>query len=220
MASDVTLDGVRFFVLDATVGTAYETDFDPAYAEAGLGEAPSCPNCGSLAGGRRWLAPRRAVIHRRGQQFGDVAFGPGEPLVSGRFREAWEAERLKGIVEFGEVEARLRPRPMGDPMRYWECELERGAAMARAMAERRKVKRRPICPYCGNGSILNAIHGVSIDESTWNGADIFVPWGLIGITIVTGRVLELADKYSLLNVTTTPVEDYLWDPLNLFTGLV
>jgi len=210
---------LSFHVLEAGIGSEYETGCDPSYTDAGLGKAPRCPNCGEVVGGRVWLPPRTAVVRRYGKAFGDVAFGLVEFLVSDRFRDAWDKERLKGIVGFAEIEATLRPKPKGDTQRYWECEVERGAAMGKPIAERRKLTGGPVCPYCGNGSIVNAIHGVAIDESTWNGADIFVPWGLIGTTIVTGRVPELASKYSLLNVTTTPAEDYLWDPLNLFTGL-
>jgi len=61
------------------------------------------------------------------------------------------------------------------------------------------------------------VRGFAIDESSWTGEDIFIAWGKPGSIIVTDRVRQLRDDHDLKNVTLTPVEKFVWDPLKQWT---
>lgn len=59
---------------------------------------------------------------------------------------------------------------------------------------------------------MEAYSGIRLVDDSWTGDDIFMPWGLNGMTVVTDRVVALASARRLANVTTTPLEEYSWDP--------
>jgi len=74
------------------------------------------------------------------------------------------------------------------------------------------------CNHCHSG-IIECVRGLFIDESSWTGEDMFIAWGKPGSIIVTDRVRQMRDKYSLTNMNLTPTEEYLWDPLYKWTPI-
>lgn len=208
---------MRFYTLQHTVGVPDET----TYVQAGRvvrGAPPICPSCGSIAGALSWQPPRRAVVVRYGKDFGDVAYGDAEELlISARFRLAWEGAGLQGISEFAELEeVRFRPRPKS-PLQYCYCRVaQRGRVQVLQGATRPDSGATgDPCGLCGNGrGILDAVGAFEIDNGSWDGSDIFVPWNL-GSVVVTQPFVDWASENHLTNVHPIAAEDHWFDPLNL-----
>jgi hypothetical protein len=200
---------VRFFVLKALVGSVAETDYEEV-GESNLGEAPRCPECGGFVGLLPWLPPYRVKLLAYGSQIGDIAFGPVKDLVlSESFLSAWRAEELTGLGHVEPVEV-----VSVEPLKY-AAGLQRhfhaapGRPGVRVDWKRSKIKPEPSCPLCGGG-MCDAILTLWLDEATWKGEDIFVPWGIYD-TIISERVVALAAQYGLANVTAIPIEEYRLD---------
>lgn len=204
---------MRFFVLRPQVGSDAETAYEPV-GDVRLGEAPRCPQCGGYTGLKKWLPPYRVRLRTFGKCLGDVAFDVGRDLiVSDRFLNAWRSAGLSDLpADQVEVVARKRNREEIERRTYFHVAAPR--TEARLDCRRSKVVRQGLstCELCGKPGIVNAIRGVYIDESSWKGEDIFVPWGLNGFTVVTERVPMLATKNHLKNVTVMPSEAFYWGP--------
>lgn len=175
-------------------------------------------NIGLLA----WLPPYVVELRGFGQRLGDVAFGSGDEIVvSGRFLSAWREQELVGIRDFfpakvgNVVPGRMR---MIEQDYYVACVSK--ASTTRIDCRRSEIVRRgPItCSHCGGESIIDAILSLRLDESSWSGEDIFSPWGVNGIVIVTRRFVSMVNEREIVNATTLPIEAYRWDPLRKYGG--
>lgn len=205
---------MRFHVLNLIVGSVAETTYEPIAPR--YGEAPRCPKCGLNVGMRAWLPPYRVRMQVFGNRVGDIAFGAGNDLLlSDAFLDGWCRAGLRGLGETQSVEIeRIQPRcPAQGLPRFHHVVVQRERASIDPGRTRVVRTGMQTCDFCGGGGIVNAILGIGISENSWNGADLFMPWGLSGIIVVTERVVTLASKYGLANVTTIPVEKYQWNPL-------
>lgn len=209
---------MQFFVLENIVGSEAETNYDPT-DERILGEAPRCPRCDKYIGLKEWLPPYRATLDVYGSRIGDIAFATGYNfLISETFLEAWRSHNLRGIDQAQPVEI------LGVQPKRFETGIQKYFHIASQQSqtaidlERSKLIRdeMPTCDYCYEAGV-DAILGFNIAEQTWTGEDIFKPRGL-GVTVVTERVVEMAEESKLNNVTTIPVDDYRWDPLRKAEG--
>jgi hypothetical protein len=82
------------------------------------------------------------------------------------------------------------------------------------------------CPACGKMKFTGVNeNGLIVDESKWDGSDIFNVFPLSLFKIVTGRVKEIAEKNNLTNVVFVPTEEirikdisdgYKWTERNQF----
>ncbi len=211
---------MRYFVLDNKIGSDAETEYEPN-GDVVHGEAARCPKCGNFVGMLAWLPPFAVRLTTFGSVLGDVAFnGATDLLVSERCMTAWRNTGLQGIDRWDSVEVVSvtgSAAPKGVP-RYFHLYVPRSAAKIDERRSRLLVEDQgetDLCSLCGGARIINGIDGLFVDERTWHGEDIFVPWGLSGVTLVTERDVEMARKHGLRNVTVTPAENYWWDPLRL-----
>ena len=205
----------RFFVLENDPDSSHDTTFTSV--ESKSGEAPSCAQCGTFVGLREWLPPLRGTMRLYGQEFGDLVSGPGAGfLVSARFVESFQEERLTGIPRFQPVEIVRRvqrPRRAAPPAYFYMRPLFGGAAVNESASRIRRL--RPIqCDGCRSGGV-NAIHGISLEEGSWTGSDIFFARGLPGTAIVSERFARAVHHHGLTNIRLTPTETYVRDPLEL-----
>lgn len=204
---------MNFFVLSASIGSDAETVYEPI-GKPRLGEAPRCPTCGTFVGNKPWLPPYRVRLQTFGTLIGDIAFdlASKDLLLSERFVRTSEESGLCGL-EADPVEVVEMPRGVAGSFTFFHAVAPRTGA--RIDRNRTRVSRTepPTCDLCGGPGITNAIDGLWIDETSWNGADIFSPWGVNGVTVVTERVPLMAAHYHLKNVTITPSEAFRWDPL-------
>ncbi len=219
MASE-TLAEPRFFVLDDVLAGEYDTKFDPV-EPSNLGDAPRCPQCGTLLGMLTWLPPYRVDLEVYGKQPGDFVTGPGGDsfLISERMAMAFQAEGLTGLQGFHPVEiSRVRKkrkssRPVSVP-RY----LEVIACFGRAyLDEKRSLLRYAearTCDECRSAD-LDTIHGFTLKPESWRGEDVFRARGLPGVLIGSERFAAFVARHELKNIKLIPTEEYVWDPRRL-----
>lgn len=210
---------MQFFVLGdlRTKDRNYDADAS-RMKPTDVGEGPKCPVCGRHVGMLQWLPPYHVEIIVHGRMPGDVVeCSNNSRLVSDRFRLAWLAEGLRGIKEFSPL-ARLRVRParLGrQPFTYFHIAPQRFGTRIDRAHSLIEFDRPITCDHCIDAD-ADTVRGFAIDESSWTGEDLFMPWGRPSI-VVTDRVRQLRDKYGLTNMNMTPVEEYLWDPLKRWT---
>jgi len=213
---------MQFYVLKNKVGATHETtflDIEPIHIGEG-NDRQACPVCGEHIGSLPWFPPFRAEIKAYGKALGDVAFGTGNDLlVSAKFRAAWEATKLRGL-EFAPIERlRIRPARLGKkPVTYYQVAPRRFGTqvdLERSLIEYGRPFKCNTCKHEG----IDTIRGFAIDQSSWTGEDIFYAWGITGSIIVSERVKKLSEDHGLTNVTLTPTEEYLWDPLYKWTPI-
>ncbi len=202
---------MKFFVLQNIAGSSHETDL--VMVEPHYKDALTCPACARALTEKEWVPPLAAELSARGKALGDVVFAPGLALlVSARFLEAWRAEKLSGLHGWKDVEIRkVRPKksaPKGGP-KYFLAHA--GYGMTQIDAKQSHVTRtgESDCLQCMGGAEVTAVAGYTIDEVTWSGEDVFLPWGFGGCLVATERVLAMRDKYGLTNVSIVPTEAYV-----------
>jgi hypothetical protein len=201
---------MRFHVLDGVVGSEAETWFEPV-GEPKLGDAPRCPECGRWVGMKLRNPPYVVRLRVFGGPVGDVAFdmASDDLLVSSRFVSAWNTEGLRGLEWAEEVSL----KGLGESQRasqvgpYFLVRPARTGTRIDALGSQLVRAGPETCALCG-GADVEAILSLRIDETSWRGEDIFIPWGLAAVTVVTERVVSLAAAYELRNVTTTPIEGF------------
>jgi hypothetical protein len=209
---------MQFFVLEVEVGSPHETRFhqvEPVHR----GDCLYCPTCGVPVTSLTWLPPYRAELKAYGKELGDVAFFGDELLVSSRFRQAWEAANLRGLVFEPLERLRIRPARLGKKTATYFFVAPRLFGTQVDVERSRIGYNRPItCDKCKSGG-FDDVRGFAIDEASWTGEDMFYCWGVPGSIIVTDRVRQLRDDHGLKNVPLTPVEEYFWDPLYKWTPI-
>jgi hypothetical protein len=169
-------------------------------------DAVRCPKCNSYIGMREPVPPFRVRIETWGTAFGDFVFWLDDFLVSKRFRDAYEASGLRGLREFSPVEVlscRKHRKHSEEMPLYFRTIPKLGAAkidLAKSgidFGEQRELR----CDVCLSGpGVLKRWKAVVVDESTWNGDDIFYAYGLPGSLIVSSRFAEWAANFEFKNL--------------------
>lgn len=205
---------MNFFVLEYLVGSENETAYDSSDDRV-LGDAPKCVSCGAWIGLRPWLPPYRATLQVYGRFLGDIAFESGNDLLlSERLLTAWHSRNLKGLRTISPVEIfGAKPKRFSKQIQpYFHFAVPRSETCIDFKKSDFHYAKPIRCNVCYEAAV-DAVKRLVIDESTWTGEDLFEPRGL-PITIVTERVVKLAEEFDLKNVTTIPVEKYVWNPLS------
>jgi hypothetical protein len=205
---------MQFFVLGdrRTEDLIYDADAS-RMKPTDVGEAPRCPACNEFVGMLPWLPPYHVEVVVHGSALGDVLKCSNTSLlVSDRFCRAWQDAGLRGIEEFSPL-ARLRVRParLGRrPLSYYHIQPRHYGTQVDLEHSLIDYGVPVTCEKCKAGS-LDSVRGFAIDESSWTGEDLFIPWGLNGKIVVTDRVRQLRDEHGLTNMNMTPVDEYLLD---------
>ena len=217
MASDALLPPTRFFVLEKVLGGPHDTEF--SRTSSNFGPAQRCPQCGDIIGALSWEPPYQGDLELYGKDFGDVLKGPGGLLLTERFAEDFKAEGLTGLSGFHPVEVtrvrrkRRGPKP-GPPPAYHFVTPAYGHA-ALDMERSRILSKKPMactwCRYVGP----DAIDGLTLEEGTWKGEDVFRPRGMWGVIMVSERFKRFAEKHAMSHMAMVPIEQYVKDPLGL-----
>jgi len=209
---------MQFYDLELEIGSPHDTTFDEMEPRhiGEIADCQTCPACGEAVGSLPWLPPYRATIVAHRGELGDVAFSGMDILVSEKFRQAWTEAQLKGIDTFHPLErVRVRPARLGrKTVTYYYVKTRRFGArvdLGRSLIE---YNAPFTCMTCLHPAGVDSVRGFAIDEQSWTGEDIFIPWGKSGSVIVTDRVRQLRDEYGLKNVTLIPTEEYFLDFYN------
>ncbi len=177
-----------------------------------------CPVCGRAVGMLKWLPPHRVKLSSaKPEKWGDFVWGAGFTLiVSDRFKSIYEREGLKGIKFFSPVEVvRVGKRktgdlPLGLPI-YHLIEIVWGGANQDDIASKVVWDKEPTCPHCRIDGHHIRQEGIVLEESSWNGVDIFEARGAPGVILVSERFKGVVERYGLNNVWLIPAEKYGWD---------
>jgi hypothetical protein len=218
MASDVTAQPLRFFVLEKLREGAHDTEFDETSSNVGPGL--TCPQCGGGIGMLDSLPPFQGELKLYGKDFGDLIESIGGLLITERFAEGFKAEGMTGLSGFHPVEVtrvrrgRRGPKP-GPPPSYLYVTPTYGPAALDPQRSRLRINRPRACTWCRTSNV-DAIDGLAIEEGSWGGEDIFRPRGLWGVIIVSERFMHLAERYGTSHMTFVPIDKYVWDPLGVF----
>jgi hypothetical protein len=174
------------------------------------GPAPRCVSCGKYIGTREWLPPFRAELDVwRGREFGDVARVGQELVVSLRFKLAWEHSRLMGLDEFEPVEVvsvKSHSKRLGSPPPYFRATVLRSKTAIDLAASEFEWDGPPTCPTCLLGQIVKRWKRITIDQSTWNGEDVFHARGSSIVIIVSERFHEFCEREQIRNAVLVPSE--------------
>jgi hypothetical protein len=208
----------RFYVLQGEMHGRYDTDFLDV-EPSNLGTAPHCPKCNDTLGMLTWLPPYRALLELHGKDFGDFIEGPGfEFLISERMAEAFRAEGLSGLLGFHPIEVvGVRPRRKKAQVlsapRYFVVSACFGHGAVDDAHSHLRRSRPVTCPECRSTGV-SSIHGFVLEPGSWRGEDVFRPRGEQGTLVVSERFAQFVQRHGFTNMTLTPTEEYVWDPLN------
>jgi hypothetical protein len=145
-----------------------------------------------------WLDPRK--IHTSRPQCGDLILGVAfELVVSKRFEEAYSAAGLTGILSFGLIGSGQGHYYAARPKITFTVLDEEASGVI--------WEQEPTCHKCRLGAISQMTR-VIIDESTWDGSDIFMGTGLYGVKLVTDRAVAAIQEAKLSNFVFVPAEEY------------
>ncbi len=176
-----------------------------------VGDAESCPACGAAVSSLAWLPPFRAKIELYGNEFGDLAFGPGDSfLVSQKFREVYYEHGLTGLKGFDPVEVvkirnKSRQKLRSQPPMYFRVSAMRGQMALDMAASGFEWVDPPTCPHCRTGNIKRWKRLV-LEPGTWTGEDAFRPWGSNRI-MVSRRFKDACERHLIKNAVFTSAEE-------------
>jgi hypothetical protein len=209
-----------FYVVDQSPSgklvERYRTDFH--YDDSvGKSDAERCPKCGAFIGMLEPVPPYVVRLETWGTGFGDVAFWMDDFLVTRRFVDAYKSSGLCGLSDFEQVTVRScrKHRKIAEPIPdYWRTMPTRGAARIDPVASRIDwgEPHGPRCDVCLSGpGVLKRWKGVVVDESSWNGDDIFYAYGIPGALIVSSRFAEWVNTHEFKNFIFEPAESSAHD---------
>jgi hypothetical protein len=165
-----------------------------------------------------WLPPHRAELEALGQDFGDIAFGPGlEFLVSEQFKEPWCKTELVGLEGFFPVEiAKVKKHKKigGSVPNYFCVSVVRSRAAIDVVAsglERNDGTGAEVCPECRLGPGVRRAQRIVLEPSTWSGEDIFIARGLPGTYIASERFKGFCERNQMKNAVLIPALEYSFD---------
>jgi hypothetical protein len=125
-------------------------------------------------------------------------------LLTERAKRCFEEAGLTGYrldpVRIARVKRRKDDRPIPE---LWEL-VPTSSAKIDATAVGLRIKER--CPACGLVEEVQSKHGAPIDESTWDGSDIF-DLGGGGGPFVTPRVIDCVVENNLAGASFLPAEE-------------
>lgn len=186
---------------------SHRTDF--AYADTvAKGEAMRCPKCGGFVSMLPPLPPFVVHLETWGSDFGDIAFGPSDLLVSRAFVEAYRQSQLRGLSSFERVTVASHSKhgtASGSVPEYFRTSPSRNAAKIDLVASGVEWKsgRAPTCEECLAG-IIKRWSRVVVDEQSWDGSDVFNAYGIPGEILTSKRFHDWSAAQGFRNLILRP----------------
>ena len=175
---------------------------------------PTCPECRAAIGSRQWLEPRRVILSK--PKYGDFVSGL-RFLVSERVKAAYKQSVLKGIKAFVPVEvAKVRYLRKTSPLPPQYYALDLTYSFARIDNEKSLVKwyepePEKICPLCNPcGAIKKEVNGIYIDDTNWEGEDIFHLHETGSIVYASQKFVDFCLECEFTNFRYINTKDYVY----------
>ncbi len=172
------------------------------------GDSEKCPVCGRHASMLSWEAPRK--IRLVGKRYPDrlVDYLAKPLVVSQRFMEMYQQEKLTGISEFASIQV---VNPTAHTPNYFLGHISFDQSvqfdLSRSVIEGQSQDWS--CPLCNPwGLTKDRIHKLVLDTEHWDGQDIMRLYALCSTPIVSQRFYDCVRRYGLTNFAMTPVEAF------------
>ena len=198
---------MKFFVWDylglvRALKTGY-AEFEVVGRKVFGSEFPKCSSCQAKIGTLQWQPPFHLKFTTN--VFGDLCTDGQDLLLSRQFREVCDQAKLRGI-EFApeEVSVRANTNPAID---YRVLRIQNVITRLDEQASGLVVSKLVGCQLC-RVAARERVDRIRVDESSWNGLDVFRPSGLYGAVLVTERFVEMISEYSLTNFHFIHQDDY------------
>lgn len=191
---------MQFYVLDLRnlYGRGGFANFD-MLDPVEVGEAPRCPHCGAMIAPLPWGPPHRVELTRG--TMADAIFGPSEEFfISARFGEALDEA---GLIGFDEVANVGEGPPFDQRYRLVRPKLR----FVRIDESRVQWRGEAPCGVCRIRS-WRAVSGVVVDETTWDGTDLFTTPSFTGRIIASQRLQDLVLARGFTNFELVRADQY------------
>jgi hypothetical protein len=133
-------------------------------------------------------------------------------LVSRRFRQVYEQERLQGLQGFDPIEIvsiKRRRKTLEDPPEYYRVNTVWSRTRVDPTASGVEWdNKEPICPECLEDGLVKGWNGVVIPPRLWSGEDIFRPRGVPGVIVTSQRFHAVCQANDIKNAFLLPAESY------------
>ncbi|MCK4760684.1 MAG: hypothetical protein KAW12_00695 [Candidatus Aminicenantes bacterium] len=183
----------------------YELDF---IGKISMGELYRCPECDTPIAIKPTLPPFN--IKLKGKNFGDLCAGVCyEFLVSKRFAALWKESGLMGL-EILDYPVNIKKTGKFKNIDTPEYIMVRPDVTLTHLNEKESgliIKDSAGCNKC-KLSTRKKVERLRIDESTWDGQDIFYLSGLYGVLVVTEKFVEFVEKHQFTNFVLVHQDDY------------
>ena len=162
------------------------------------GGFPLCPACSTRIGPKLWHPPFRATLI--GDHAGDLCCGTcQELLVSRRFVNAWKDSGLSGLrISDDAVEIRPSEGLPEESPEFFVAFPKYTITRLDEVASGLEIHKLVGCDVC-RGAQRARVRRIRIDESSWEGWDIFYPSGLYGHLLVTERFRLFVEEHAFTN---------------------
>ena len=189
-------------------------DDDPLHPKFTHDHGPLCPVCHrSMMQLTYPHSPLRREIHVAKPYFGDIV-ADGRVYFSERAKLLYEESDLKGIEEFREIEILkvvshngVRKAKLPPPPTYYLCQIAVDGATW-DYEKSKAVYSEPdpiICEYCKDfKGLIRGYEGLYVDESRWNGNNIFELLGIGGRIMVDENFKSWAERNNLTGANFIP----------------
>jgi hypothetical protein len=156
-----------------------------------------CPAC------RKVTCPRLSS-----SSCGDLVLGSSfELVVSQAFVVAFEAAGLRGVDSLRPINMISKSKKPVISPRYFAARPAISFTRIDEKASRFVWEVPPDCPHCRLG--FNASFArVVVDESTWDGNDVFMATGLYGVKLVSDRFVRTVRDAGLTNFVFVDSDDF------------
>jgi len=183
---------------------------------ASFGEALRCPICDNIVSTMEWLAPYQIKLIMRTKQYGNIIFPLGEKIVIDEyFKNCYEKSTLTGLTFCGKIEITkifcyngVKRKSLLAPPQYYVADIKYGSAAIDHVKSETVFSKgeEPTCDYCRVG-FVDAYPRLVIDESTWDGTDIFFARGIGTQVTVSQRFKDWWDVCRFNNGKLEPLEE-------------
>jgi len=175
------------------------------------GDFQKCEKCGNPISMRKWIPPFNVKLSK--YSFGDFVFGDFITfLVSEDFKNKYSNSKLNGISRFEKVvikKVNKEKKFLYDIPDYYYVILPVSKIFVDENKSKYKRNGAIECESCRVGGVIESMNGVFIDESTWDGKDIFFPINLSGTIIISERFKNFIDENGFTNIEIIPAEKYI-----------
>jgi hypothetical protein len=170
-------------------------------------EFPKCPSCQTPIGDLSWLPPHFVTLTTK--KFGDLCTDGDAILFSERFRRAWEASGMSGLMLWDEpVQARMRRNSKVESMpTYFVAKPTCVCIRMNEESSGLLVDELIGCDRC-RVSKRKKVDRIRVDEGTWGSEDIFRPSGLYGVVLVTECFVDFVEQNGFTNFHFIHQDDY------------